>query len=147
MAVWLLSWCNITPTARVSEWVSHPHSIGDRNGWRTYFAVQTCWISFKKCAVASYCASWACASNITTAKSTYTRANGKEKDLNRIVLVVSTWFEKKEIPHTAKKDVAVTKFALKQHVYVYCTTRPTDANTSPRDTTNTNRQHNKEQEE
>jgi hypothetical protein len=39
---------------------------------------------------------------------------------------------KKEIPHTAKKDVAVTKFALKQHVYVYCTTRPTDANTSKR---------------
>jgi hypothetical protein len=44
---------------------------------------------------------------------------------------------KKEIPHTAKKDVAVTKFALKQHVYVYCTTRPTDANTSKR--------HNKQQ--
>jgi hypothetical protein len=116
----------------VSEWVSHPHSIRDRNGGRTYFAVQTCWISFKKCAVASYI--------LRELGLRFKHNNGKKyihtcerkgkgSESNRSCRVDVIWKKKS---HTQKKDVAVTKFALKQHVYVYCTTRPTDANTSKR---------------
>jgi len=93
--------------------------------------VQTCWISFKKCAVASYI--------LRELGLRFKHNNGKKyihtcerKGKGSESFLSCRRDLKKEIPHTEKKDVAVTKFALKQHVYVYCTTRPTDANTSKR---------------